>query len=501
LPQASGNAAASLVRLLGLFGGPEAAAPLRAAAQRAETRDAAIRALAAWTGPEVIDDLIGLAKSPENPTWQALSLRALQRLGASDKLPRPDRVRALRAIPDISQEPGVIESARALLAELTPGARLKSALPNGFTLAAFVDCGPQTTSGAGVGPVITVAGAQPYTFPAAAEVPGPVASVAFADTIKVHVGRLKPDRRYYLGFTWWDGDRGGRKMSVRAFEGGLEQPVLPAVEPLAYLAGKPTWGQVLLPLDPAVTRVDFVKEAGPNAVLSEVWLLEETAPATPARKRIALITGDEYPGHLWRSTAPELARILSADPRLEVAVIECGLFMASPLLDGFDGVVLNFKEQGGPNLPVEAWKNLQRFVESGKGLVLFHFACGAAQHWQDYEALVARVWDPKLRGHDPYGPMEVATVETHPITKGLGVIRTTDELYTCLRGDRKVEVIASAISKVDQKEYPMGIVHLPGKGRVFNCTLGHDLKAMESKGVRDIYRRAAAWSVGLEPAP
>ena len=65
--------------------------------------------------------------------------------------------------------------------------------------------------------------------------------------------------------------------------------------------------------------------------------------------------------------------------------------------------------------------------------------------------------------------------------------------------DRAVEVIASATSKVDQKEYPMGIIHLPGKGRVFNCTLGHDLKAMESRGVCEMYRRGVAWSVGLDP--
>ncbi|MFO1490074.1 MAG: ThuA domain-containing protein [Kiritimatiellia bacterium] len=277
-----------------------------------------------------------------------------------------------------------------------------------------------------------------------------------------------------------------------------------ATAPLAYLAGKPVWAQALLPVevtaaDAGVMNVEFVKEAGPNAVVGEAWLLEETAPATPPRKRVVLVTGDEYPGHLWRQTAPELAKILSADPRLEVSVVECGMFLASPLLDRFDGVVLNFKEQGGPNLPVEAWKNLQRNTEQGRGLVLFHFACGAAQHWADYEALVARVWDPKLRGHDPYGPFAVRTVDTHPVTKGLGVIQTTDELYTCLRGDREVEVIASATSKVDQKEYPMGLVHLPGKGRVFNCTLGHDLKAMESAGVREMYRRGVGWSVGLEP--
>ena len=500
-------AAASLARLLGLFGGPEALVPLRDAAARDATRDAAVRALCAWNGPEVIDDLQAFATTSANATHKALALRGLQRLAANDKFPLDARLRILREMPKVTNDPALLDAAEQTRRKLDPSARLESAMPTGFALAAYIDCGTtETQAGRKGGAMLTQSQGQAYAFPAPESTPDSVATVAFGTTLSFKLEGLVPGRRYYFGFSWWDGDGGGRRQSVRMGGGAKPQwvTVLPATEPLAYLAGKPTWAQLLLPIevnaaDGGMLNVELVKEAGPNAVVSEAWLLEETTPAEPPRKRVVIVTGDEYPAHLWRQTAPELAKILSEDPRLEVSVVECGMLLASPLLDQFDGVLLNFKEQGGPDLPVAAWQNLQRFTEQGRGLVLFHFACGAAQHWQDYEALVARVWDPKLRGHDPYGPFTVRTVDTHPVTKGLGVIQTTDELYTCLRGDRAVEVIASATSKVDQKEYPMGLIHLPGKGRVFNCTLGHDLKAMESRGVREMYRRGVAWSVALEP--
>jgi len=38
-----------------------------------------------------------------------------------------------------------------------------------------------------------------------------------------------------------------------------------------------------------------------------------------------------------------------------------------------------------------------------------------------------------------------------------------------------------------------------GKGRVFHCVLGHDVKALEPPPVRALYRRATAWVSRLEP--
>ena len=36
-----------------------------------------------------------------------------------------------------------------------------------------------------------------------------------------------------------------------------------------------------------------------------------------------------------------------------------------------------------------------------------------------------------------------------------------------------------------------------GRGRVFNTTLGHDLKALQAQGTAELIRRGTAWAVGI----
>jgi type 1 glutamine amidotransferase len=131
---------------------------------------------------------------------------------------------------------------------------------------------------------------------------------------------------------------------------------------------------------------------------------------------------------------------------------------------------------------------------------MIHFACGAWQDWPEFRQIVARVYDPKLRGHDPRGPFRVTMTDVkHPITAGLKPFEADDELYTCLTGDRPIEVLAIARSKVDGKDYPMAFVCPYGKGRVFQCMLGHDVKAMRVPGAGELFRRGCAWAAGLPP--
>jgi type 1 glutamine amidotransferase len=139
-------------------------------------------------------------------------------------------------------------------------------------------------------------------------------------------------------------------------------------------------------------------------------------------------------------------------------------------------------------------------VAGGKGLVLVHFACGAFKDWPEFQKIAGRVYDPKLRAHDPYGKFTVDIVDPeHPITKGMKAFETVDELYTCLaESDAKIKVVATARSKVDQKDYPMGFVLEYGKGRVFHSVLGHDVKAFGAEGVGELFRRACAWTAGIE---
>ncbi len=74
-----------------------------------------------------------------------------------------------------------------------------------------------------------------------------------------------------------------------------------------------------------------------------------------------------------------------------------------------------------------------------------------------------------------------------------------DELYVCLTGDKKMDVLATARSKVTGKEYPMALAMSYGKGRVFNTPLGHDGKAVAMPGVAKLLQRGVLWTAGKEP--
>ena len=77
-------------------------------------------------------------------------------------------------------------------------------------------------------------------------------------------------------------------------------------------------------------------------------------------------------------------------------------------------------------------------------------------------------------------------------------LQADDELYFCLEGDREVEVLATAHSKVTGKDHPMAFVFQYGKGRVFHSPLGHDVKAIQMPGVADLLRRGTAWAARRE---
>jgi type 1 glutamine amidotransferase len=85
----------------------------------------------------------------------------------------------------------------------------------------------------------------------------------------------------------------------------------------------------------------------------------------------------------------------------------------------------------------------------------------------------------------------------HFITKGMNDYEQVDELYTCLDGTVPIHVVASAVSNVDQKVYPLAFVLNPGKGRTFHCALGHSTKAFNEPTL-ELFKRGVQWSVGLE---
>lgn len=222
--------------------------------------------------------------------------------------------------------------------------------------------------------------------------------------------------------------------------------------------------------------------------------------AAEQRTRVLVVTGIDHPAHHWRQTAPALSDVLSKDSRLDVRIVEDPHFLDSSALHRYAVVVLHFMPWQKPSPGPAARANLREFVDASKGLFILHFGCGAFQDWPEFRNLAGRVWDPEKRAHDPRGPFRVNIIEKdHPITRGMESFETQDELYTCLVGERPVDLLATARSKVDGKEYPMAFVFKYGKGRVFHTALGHDVTAIRNPAASELFRRGCAWAAGLTP--
>lgn len=444
-----------------------------------ELRDAAIRALAQWRQPNAVPALLRVrTMSDASAAHRHLANEAIARLA-----PR--------------------------LVHLT-------------NVLAYLDCGPFQHVRGIEGVTLTVRRGNLWRWaetPAATVVHDP-------QEVQLEIGGLSPTGCYEIGLSWWDYDAGGREQSLLI----NDQLILPRTPlPRWHMAQQPE-AVVRVPVpDSALQsrqpiRLSIRREAGPNAVVGEVWVCvnEERGPSCPpvaptscprsqieirantgAVARVLIVTGEDI--HNWRETTPKLIDLLAQDPRLEIHVIEDPSVLAHELPYRYHIIVLHFQNHHSPlNLP--SLERLRNLVNHGTGLVIVHFASGAFfDHTSKtvapaYTQLAGRFWNPKLRPHDPRGLFTVRICDpAHPITFGLINFDTDDELYTCLDGDTPIHVLADAVSKVDGRPYPIVFVHEFGRGRVVHFTLGHDVRALSPPAVRTLLRRGTVWAAALSP--
>ncbi len=232
-----------------------------------------------------------------------------------------------------------------------------------------------------------------------------------------------------------------------------------------------------------------------------------TGAGEPGSIKALIVTGYNHPSHNWKDTTVAIQEILKSDPRFDVRVVEDPAFLESPALAGYQVVILNFADFERDSPGDKARTNLQQFVESGKGLVVLHFASHAWDEAPDFSKLSGRAWKESVSGHDPKGGFRVEVLNTeNPIIKGMTPYDTDDELFYSLEGDQAIEVLATAKSKITGKEEPMAFIFPLAQGRVFHLTLGHDAPALHVPGTAELLRRGTAWAAGqpavvTQPAP
>ena len=217
--------------------------------------------------------------------------------------------------------------------------------------------------------------------------------------------------------------------------------------------------------------------------------------------RALLITGNPHPAHDWKATTQALKEVLGQDSRFQVDVTEDPEQLATRNLATYDLIIQNFNNWQTATLSAASRAKLLDAVRGGKGLVVVHFANGAWLDWPEYRLLSRRGWLDGLSGHDAFGPFQVQVKDsTHPITQGLKDYDTTDELYFRQHGYAPVHPLVMAHSKVTGQDEPLAFVYQEGKGRVFQCLLGHDANAIRTPGTATLYLRGAAWVANREPA-
>ena len=222
---------------------------------------------------------------------------------------------------------------------------------------------------------------------------------------------------------------------------------------------------------------------------------------------VLLLTGAN--NHDWAMSAPFCRELLEESGRFAVTVTEdpsAGLEDAGAL----EGIDLLFMDYNGPEWSEAARANFEAAVRGGTGLVVLHAADNAFSGWVEFEKMVGLLWR-KGTSHGKFHEFPV-TIEDrdHPITRGLGDYRTTDELYHNLVHMHGVDcrVLATAYSSRESggtgRQEPVLVVTRYGRGRVFHQVLGHvwpgtgDMTAFENEGFKETTLRGSEWAAAPE---
>jgi type 1 glutamine amidotransferase len=234
--------------------------------------------------------------------------------------------------------------------------------------------------------------------------------------------------------------------------------------------------------------------------LQEQWARFARGPAeTGNRIRVLLLSGSN--NHDWRTTTPKLKSILEASGRFTVDVTEHPETLTAKVLEPYDVIFSNWNLYGLKNVD---WPEATRaayldFVRAGKGHVVVHAGACSFYNWPEYHDLTLAHWELNHTSHGPYHEFEVrAEPVGHPITAGLGTIRTKDELWNRAGLAPRAKAIASSFSSKEtggtDRWEPSALVAPFGNGRSFTLLLGHDAAGMDHDVFRVLITRGTEWA-------
>jgi len=197
-----------------------------------------------------------------------------------------------------------------------------------------------------------------------------------------------------------------------------------------------------------------------------------------------------------------------------------------PNFSDYDVIISNFGWNAAP-WPESTQKALEKYMENGGGLVVFHAADNSFPNWEDYNKMIGLGgWGDRTEKDGPYvyfndegelirdtspgkagahGPQHEYIIRIrnteHPITQGMPTewLHTKDELYEQLRGPaEKMEILATAYAAPEMKgtgrHEPALMVLNYGKGRIFHNIMGHADYSIACVGFVTSMLRGTEWA-------
>jgi type 1 glutamine amidotransferase len=207
--------------------------------------------------------------------------------------------------------------------------------------------------------------------------------------------------------------------------------------------------------------------------------------------RVLLVTG----GH---SHEQSFYAVLDGRRDMRVEVNPHPVAFNGDLVKAYDVIVLYDFVQ---DIPDAQRKNLQTYLESGKGLVVLHHAIADYQKWPWWwrEVVGGRYLlqdEPSAKAstylHDQ--DVDVTPVGHHPIVQGLPPMLMHDETYKGMWHAPGLEVLLT--TNHPTSDPPLAWIGPWQKSRVVYIQLGHGREAHENPWYRELVARAVRWSAG-----
>jgi type 1 glutamine amidotransferase len=202
----------------------------------------------------------------------------------------------------------------------------------------------------------------------------------------------------------------------------------------------------------------------------------------------ALIVYGGWEGHDPEGVSNLLGRVLQASGVEVTRSADLDVFTQMDL-NRFDLIVPVWTMESMAKDQLQA---LLEAVRAGVGIAGFHGIIDSFRHEAEFHLMLGGQWVTHFDFAVRQYQVDMAA-ETDPITAGLPSLAVTTEQYYLLV-DPAIKVLATM--QVGGTRMPVAWTKRYAMGRVFYCSLGHDVGVLAQPDVLELCRRGLIWAAG-----